>query len=45
VEAFDWVKANTPVDAYFVLDPHYMEREGEDFHGFRGLAERSQTAD
>jgi hypothetical protein len=45
VEAFNWVKANTPVDAYFVLDPHYMDREGEDFHGFRGLAERSQMAD
>jgi hypothetical protein len=45
VEAFDWVKTHTPVDAYFVLDPHYMSREGEDFHGFRGLAERSQMAD
>ena len=45
VEAFDWVKANTPVDAYFVLNPHYMDREGADFHGFRGLAERSQMAD
>jgi uncharacterized protein DUF6798 len=45
VEAFNWVKANTPVDAYFVLDPHYMDREGEDFHGFRGLAERGQMAD
>ena len=45
VEAFNWVKANTPVDAYFVLDPHYMGCEGEDFHGFRGLAERGQMAD
>jgi hypothetical protein len=45
VEAFDWVKANTPVDAYFVLDPRYMSREGEDYHGFRGLAERGQLAD
>ena len=45
VEAFNWVKANTPVDAYFVLDPHYMSSEGEDFHGFRGLAERGQMAD
>jgi hypothetical protein len=45
VEAFDWVKANTPVDAYFVMDPHYMDRGGADFHGFRGLAERSQMAD
>lgn len=45
VEAFNWVKANTPIDAYFVLDPHYMSSEGEDYHGFRGLAERGQMAD
>ena len=45
VEAFDWVKANTPVDAYFVLDPHYMSSPGEDYHGFRALAERGQLAD
>jgi hypothetical protein len=45
VEAFNWVKANTPVDAYFVLDPHYMSSAGEDYHGFRGLAERGQMAD
>lgn len=45
VEAFNWVKANTPVDSYFVLDPHYMSSHGEDYHGFRGLAERGQMAD
>jgi hypothetical protein len=45
VEAFNWIKANTPVDAYFALNPHYMSSEGEDFHGFRGLAERGQLAD
>lgn len=45
VEAFNWIKTNTPVDAYFVLDPHYMSSDGEDFHGFRGLAERGQLAD
>lgn len=45
VDAFQWVKANTPVDAYFVLDPHYMSAPGEDYHGFRGLAERGQLAD
>jgi hypothetical protein len=45
VEAFRWVKANTPVDAYFALDPHYMSSEGEDYHGFRGLSERGQMAD
>jgi hypothetical protein len=45
VEAFNWVKGHTPVDAYFAMDPHYMELEGEDYHGFRGLAERGQMAD
>lgn len=45
VEAFDWVKSHTPVDAYFVLDPHYMSLQGEDYHGFRALAERGQMAD
>ena len=45
VEAFLWVKANTPVDAYFALEPHYMSTHEEDYHGFRALAERSQMAD
>lgn len=45
LQAFDWVKENTPVNAYFALDPHYMQASGEDFHGFRALAERSQLAD
>jgi hypothetical protein len=45
VAAFDWVRQNTPRDAYFALDPLYMERKGEDFHGFRGLAERSHIVD
>ena len=45
VQAFDWIHLNTPTDAYFVLDPHYMSYPGEDFHGFRGLAERGQLAD
>jgi hypothetical protein len=45
VEAFEWVRVNTPKDAYFALDPHYLEAPGEDFHSFRALAERSQMAD
>ncbi len=45
VEAFDWVRQNTPRDALFALDPKYMERPGEGFQGFRGLAERSMLAD
>ncbi len=45
LEAFAWIRANTPQNAYFALDPHYMEAPGEDYHGFRALAERSQLAD
>ncbi|MGB6693470.1 MAG: hypothetical protein WBE56_04760, partial [Terracidiphilus sp.] len=45
LQAFAWIRDNTPVDAYFALDPHYMEAPGEDYHGFRALAERSQLAD
>ncbi|MFZ2445012.1 MAG: hypothetical protein WAW37_01520 [Syntrophobacteraceae bacterium] len=45
LQAFEWVRLNTPNDAYFALDPHYMKNPGEDFHGFRGLAERSMMSD
>jgi len=45
VEAFDWIRQNTPVDALFAIDPHYETLPGEDQHGFRGLAERSVLAD
>jgi hypothetical protein len=45
VQAFDWIRQNTPRDARFALDPRHMERPGEDFHGFRGLAERSMLVD
>jgi hypothetical protein len=45
LQAFAWVRQNTPKSAYFALDPHYMEAPGEDFHSFRALAERSQLAD
>lgn len=45
LRAFDWVRQNTPRDALFALDPRYMERPGENFHGFRALAERSMLAD
>jgi len=45
LQAFDWIKHNTPEDAYFALDPNYMAIDGEDFHSFRALAERSQLAD
>lgn len=45
LQAFAWVRCNTPTDAYFALDPRYLEAPGEDFHSFRALAERSQLAD
>jgi len=45
VSAFRWISRNTPVDGQFALDPHYMELPGEDYHGFRALAERSVLAD
>ncbi len=45
VNAFLWVRQNTPVDAYFTLDPDHMAMPGEDQHGFRAIAERSMLAD
>ena len=45
LQAFAWIRINTPPDAYFALDPHYLEAPGEDYHSFRALAERSQLAD
>ena len=45
LQAFAWVRENTPTDAYFALDPRYLEAPGEDFHSFRALAERSQLCD
>lgn len=45
VEAFDWIRQNTPKQALFALDPRYMTRPGEDHHGFRAFAERSMLAD
>jgi len=45
VRAFLWVRANTPRDALFALDPDHMEIAGEDQHGFRAIAERSRLAD
>jgi len=44
-KAFVWIRSNTPEDALFALDPHHMEIDGEDEHGFRVLARRSMLAD
>lgn len=45
LQAFAWIRENTPVDSLFALDPHYVTLPGEDYHGFRALAERSVLAD
>ena len=45
LQAFDWVRHNTPEDAVFALPPRYLLTPGEDNHGFRAIAERSMLAD
>ena len=45
LQAFAWIRQNTPIDSLFALDPHYVRLPGEDYHGFRALAERSVLAD
>lgn len=45
LQAFEWIRLNTPTGAYFALDPRYQKAPGEDYHSFRALAERSQLAD
>ena len=45
VQAFLWIRGNTPTDARFALDPYHMQIEGEDENGFRAIAQRSMLAD
>jgi hypothetical protein len=45
IQAFDWIRANTPEDAYFAMNPTAMQLPGEDEHGFRAIAQRSLLAD
>jgi len=45
VQAFTWVRENTPQDAVFALDPFHMTVPGEDENGFRAIAQRSMLAD
>lgn len=45
LQAFAWIRANTPTDAYFAIDPYYLAAPGNDYHSFRALAERSQLCD
>jgi hypothetical protein len=45
VNAFEWIRGNTPADAVFAIDPSYMTIPGEDEQGFRAIAQRSRLAD
>lgn len=40
-----WIRHNTPVNAVFAVDSHYMHDKGVDAHGFRAVSERSDLAD
>ena len=44
VQAFLWIRDNTPNNAVFALDPNFAELPGEDENGFRAVAERSRMA-
>ena len=45
VQAFLWIRQNTPEDAFFALDSRYINRGGEDAQTFRALALRSAVPD
>ncbi|MGB6877885.1 MAG: hypothetical protein WBD87_17825 [Candidatus Acidiferrales bacterium] len=45
LQAFVWIRGNTPTDAIFALDPNYMALPVENYQGFRATAERSRLAD
>jgi len=45
VNAFVWIRENTPQNSYFALDPEYLNLPGEDRQAFRPIAERSMLAD
>jgi hypothetical protein len=45
LQAFAWIRVNTPTNAIFALNPNHMALPGEDEHGFRVMAERSMLAD
>jgi hypothetical protein len=45
VQAFEWIRTNTPPDAIFALDPSHMDTPGEDENGFEAIAQRSMLAD
>ncbi len=45
IEAFLWIRANTPVDSLFALDADYINSPGEDAQCFRAIAQRSSLPD
>jgi hypothetical protein len=45
VQAFVWIRKNTPADALFALDADYINAPGEDAQCFRAIAQRSALAD
>ena len=45
VQAFEWIRANTPTDALFAMDADYIHAPGEDAQNFRAIAERSVLPD
>ncbi len=45
VQAFLWIRDNTPPNAVFALDADYIHAHGEDSQGFRAIAERDSLAD
>jgi hypothetical protein len=45
LQAFAWIRGNTPQNAIFALNPYHMELRGEDEHGFRASTQRSMLVD
>jgi hypothetical protein len=45
LQAFLWIRDNTPTNALFALDADYINAPGEDAHCFRAIAERSALPD
>jgi hypothetical protein len=45
LQAFAWIRGNTPQNAIVALNPYHMELRGEDEHGFRASTQRSMLVD
>jgi hypothetical protein len=45
VQAYRWIRGNTPVNAVFAADPDLIFFDGVDMQGFRAATERSLLAD